>query len=519
MKINYAKLYQKFQQGCMVFGRGLVLALSGTANVLDDLNSLLAKEEYKQAEFGKETSIGTWFEKGFRISKSRRQALKKSFENVILYGQIGSGKTTRYILPIIYDISKQKCSAVITDQAQEIHPLTSGHANSQGKEVLILNYLNSDISIKINFLLYCKGSYSKVKQLSNVLVKASNKGAKSDPFWQSQSKIVLSVFMWMVLQLKDPKLHHMGEVCRLIDLFSAQNFDELDQLIVDINDEKLQTDYAKLLAMPEKTRQNVMASVDAIVEIFADPEIRKVVSASEEENFDFDRLRDTETFLYIQNSIGQQAYLEVLTSCFYQLLFSHLLENPVRDEQLDLFMIYEEFSSMYIPMLPRFLANNRKARIANFLCLQSISQLNHYGHDKLNITSNCVTQIILPGDHPMDFLREIEQKSGKRKLKDKEGNVHVTPLVSASEFRMWEANSALAIQGGKKYVKVKPEPYYRSLKYRSLAAIEPYFPERRIAIDLECDEAIDTVEALPAESDDRVQNDPELIFKFDENEE
>lgn len=439
-----------------------------------DLYEKLIDDGNQDAKFGAETDIASRYHKGFTVSVNRRLSKEDSFKNLALFGQIGSGKTTRYIIPSLISLLDQPCSIIVNDPAHQCHEFTSGYGQKKGVRILILNWLNPEISVPLNLLKACK-NYTEVKRLADVLVRSANKGAKTDPFWMSQSKMVIAVFMLLALLQEDTAEHNLVTVSRFLGKFIGGEEKEIDLLVAEATDNpegtNLYADYMKVVAIPEKTRQNVMASVFAVMEIFEDPKIAKVVSA--QESFNWDELRRVPTILYIQNSVGSSKYLDVLNSCVYELLYAHLLERIPKDDELDLFMIYEEFSSMYIPMIPAFLANNRKHRIGNFLCLQSESQLDHYGADKLNITANCVTHVVLPGDHPISFLKELQEKSGTVTYVDDKGHREKKSLIPLAEFRLWDTDTALVIQGNRPFVKVKTKPFYKSHKLSHKTKLPP----------------------------------------------
>ncbi len=481
MKDKIKQLIIRFGKGLFkVIGKLLYWLFDELRETLTELFERLTKEDHTDASFGKETNIAGRGEKGFVISQNRRMPLNKSFENVVLLGQIGSGKTTRFITPNALSLAQQDCSMIINDPAHQVWKASSGHAFNNGKRILILNWSKPEISVGFNFLILCR-NYADVKRMADVLTRATFKDSNGDVFWQTQAKMVLAVFAGLVLEQTDESLHHMLNVSHLIALHTTAQHELLDDLITRCDNDKLVLDYMALSAMPEKTKQNVMASVATVLEVFDDPQIALVVCVSKESNLDFKELRKTPTMLYIQNSVGSnQGYLNVLNSVFYEMMFSSFLEAMPKEEELDVFIIYEELSSLFIPLLPSFLANNRKHRIANFLCLQSISQLEHYKHDKLNITANCVTTIVLPGDHPTQFLQEIQTKSGTVSYRDKEDKKHTKPLVPLSEFRLWPVDTALIIQGNQKMVKVRTKPFFKSAKYKKKASLQAVMPEQYI---------------------------------------
>src|SRR5688572_3362158 len=77
------------------------------------------KQKGFDAVFGSENDIATRFNKGFVISKHRKLTRRKSFENVMVIGPTGSGKTTRLLLKILFEL--KGCSLVVNDPSKELY--------------------------------------------------------------------------------------------------------------------------------------------------------------------------------------------------------------------------------------------------------------------------------------------------------------------------------------------------------------------------------------------------------------
>src|ERR1043166_8644264 len=88
------------------------------------LNDLLQRKQGFDASFGYESDIASRFNKGFLISIQRKLTRRRSFENVMLCGPTGSGKTTRLLLKNLYEL--KNCSIVVNDPSKELYQLASG---------------------------------------------------------------------------------------------------------------------------------------------------------------------------------------------------------------------------------------------------------------------------------------------------------------------------------------------------------------------------------------------------------
>lgn len=434
----------------------------------DGILALVDRTDRKafQAEFGKETDIANRFNKGLLISKHRKLTRRKSFENVLLAGPTGSGKTTRLLLKNLYTL--KKCSIVVNDPSKELYQLASGYL-SQFFDIKTLNFSDSTVSCGYNILSRIKKP-NDINKIAHLLVASTIDKNSSDPFWSLQTKALLQIFIRLVLH-QPKEYQNMANVLYILHNFAASP-KKVDAWIVTTQDEKLILDYKSMVATPEKTLLNIVASAKASLQLFEDNEIAKVTS---HDSIDFDSLREKPTILFLHNSIAEQKYISILNSIFFEQLYGFILQKLPEKKELDLFIILEEASSLYIPVLPIAIANTRKHRVGNLLCVQSKQQLStFYKDDAENIVSNCVTKIFLPGITSMETLRDIETLSGKAIHKDKQGTERVKQLVTIDEIRQLPENRTLILSGNFPIIKGRTSPYYRSyFKYRKYSHLSP----------------------------------------------
>ncbi len=262
----------------------------------------------------------------------------------------------------------------------------------------------------------------------------------------------------------------MANVLHVMNHFAAQP-KKVDVWIAKTNDAKLILDYKALISMPEKTLQNIVASAKAALQLFDDPEIAKTTA---HDSIDFDQLRIQPTIIFLHNSVGEQKYLSTLNSIFFEQLYGHVLQCLPEKQELNLFIILEEASSLFVPLLPLALANCRKHRVGNFVCVQNPGQLKTMYKDEAdNIAANCVTKIYLPGQTSMEVLRDLEALSGKCIYIDDKKQERVKQLLTVDEIRLLPENRTLILSGNSPFIKGRTSPYYKSFIYKSYAEIPP----------------------------------------------
>jgi type IV secretion system protein VirD4 len=384
---------------------------------------------------------------------------------VLLAGPTGSGKTTRLLLKSLYEFCC--CSIVVNDPSQELFLLSSGHLSKNFK-IQTLNFSDSRSSSGYNILSRIKKP-NDVHRISDLLVRTTISGNSSDPFWSLQSKALLSIFIRLVLH-QPKEFQNTANVLHILNHFAASP-QVVDKWIVRTGDAKLLLEYKSMVATPEKTLQNIVASAKAALQLFEDTEIAKVTS---HDSIDFEMLRKEPTVLFLHNSVADQKYISILNSIFFEQLYGHILQKLPGNDDLDLFVILEEASSMYIPVFPIAISNTRKHRVGNLVCVQSPGQLKaNYEKDTDNIVSNCITKIYLPGATAMETLREIETLSGKYIYKDDNGAETTRPLITADEIRLLDEDRSLILSGNQPIIKGSTSPYYRSIRYRSFSKTPP----------------------------------------------
>jgi type IV secretion system protein VirD4 len=448
---------------------------SAIGEVFNFCASLFHKEKPFHAKFGNESSISSVFNKGFVLFNRKRLSRKASFQNLMISGPTGSGKTVKLIIKTLLEL--RNCSIIVTDPSGELYLLLSGFL-SRFFKIIVLNPTNSLESAGYNLLSRIKKPNDVDKLASLIATSTLEKGSGGDQFWVLSTKSMLSIFIRLVLY-QEPEFRHMRSVTFVLNSF-ASNPKRVDEWIVKTGDKALIEQYKALIANSEKTLQSIVASGKAALSLFEDEEIAKTTSI---DTIDLDEFRKTPTIIFIHSGVQEMKYTSMLFGIFFEQVFTKFLEKLPEKSDLPVFIILEEASSIYIPLLPLALANLRKYRVGTMLCLQQgNTQLKKlYGDvDADNIQSNCRTQLFLPGITDMQTLKMIETLGGKTVYKDKEGREHSKSLISAEEVRMLPDNKVIVIHENKPLVKGTVKPYFKSLKYRQYAKIPPVVLEQVI---------------------------------------
>lgn len=445
-----------------------LLSLIGTllADLFTVLFDALQRKRGFESAFGYESDIAGIFNQGFVVSSYRKLSRKRSFQNLMVVGPTGSGKTQRLLLKDLFTM--RYCSIVINDPSKELFQYASGYLQDFF-DIKTLNFGNSSQSSGYNILSRIRKA-SDVNKIAHILVASTlDKNGRGDAFWSIQAKAIIAIFIRLAMH-QSKEYRNMANVLYILNMF-AVNPEKVDAWIVKTGDKKLLLEYKAILATPEKTLQNIVAGAKAALQLFEDEEISKVTSF---DSIDFDALRQKPTIIFLHNAISDMKYINILNGIFFEQLYGKILEQLPDKEELDLFIILEECSSLYIPVLSTAISNTRKHRVGNLICVQAPSQLTtFYQDDAMNITGNCLTKIFLPGITSMDTLRDLETYGGKSIHIDEKGTERIKPLITIDEIRLLPEDRTLILSSNKPLIKGRTSPCYKSWKYRSYMAIPP----------------------------------------------
>jgi len=429
--------------------------------------------EPHSAEFGSIGLIGSWFNKGFVVGRYKRLTEAKSFEGVLLSGPTGSGKTSRYLLKQLFSLTSG--SLLINDPQGELWHYSSGYLSEKMDHVYSINFSDASKSAGFNPFSRIKKA-NDVNKLASLLISSTLDKGNGDIFWSLASTNLTAVLIRILLyQPKD--FHNVANLIRLLHFFAVQP-EKVDAWVAQTNDEKLIIDYKSILAIPAKTLDNVYASVKSALQVFDDVDIAKTTAF---DTVNFDDLRKKRVAIFLNNALGDQKYISILISIFFDQFYSYALETLPTKQDNSIYVLLEEAASLYIPMLAQATATSRKAKVANYVAVQAHSQLKSFYREQAEtIKSNLRSKIWLTGQTSIDELREIETLSGKRIYKDEKGVERTVPLIGVDNIRMLPENRSLILSGNHPIILARSSAYFNSPIYRRRASRPPATFEKHI---------------------------------------
>ncbi len=442
------------------------------------LNSLLKKppnpHTYK-AKFVTETKVLSRYNYGFCLTGKRRLSIKHSYENGLVFGGTGSGKSSVVLIPSILSM---KGNMVIHDPSGELYQQTAGHLYTKGYQVLCLNFTNPDMSIGFNPLKHVHNS-SDAGKLATLLIQTSL-GVNSESFWNLQAISLMTTAIELILP----------EPVQLRTLKSVQS---LLQSILSTPDtvlkyaeahpiERVRKSYHAFAGLEEKLRTNILATALASLTALNDEIIAQVTSV---DTWDMQSLRTGKVAVFVQNPLTERDYLSALTSVFFETLWKYVFHALPKKTDRSVFFLIDEASSLYLPNLSLVVSNLRKYQSGLMLVWQNYNQMVHlYGSAQANtIASNCLAKLYLSGQ-PLDTARSLEATLGQYEFKDEEGTRHIRPLMTAPEIRMMPRSNGILICSNYPPIKTKLIPYYKQWRLRRRTTVPLPKITRRIPHNL-----------------------------------
>lgn len=438
-----------------------------------ELLTTTKKKDY-HAAFASQGTLLSRYNKGFCLTGRRSLSLKDSFQNALIVGGTGTGKSSVVLIPSLF---KTQGSFIVHDPSGELFLKSAGYLKQLGYEIKVLNFANPQSSSGYNPLIRAK-SASDIQKVASMLVETSLGGKTKDPFWNTQASSLLGMLI-SILKTQAKEFQNLYNIRQLLNRLGGSP-EMVDALFSEYADEVLFAEYKSFIAYDDKVVSGIIATCKAALQIFNDESVAKVTSF---DSLDFMDFRNTPNVLYIQNSVSDQKYYSVLTSLFFEQFFSFLLGRFPKSKEQDLFLLIDEASSLNLPTLPLAVANVRKHRSGIMLLVQDFNQLvHHYGkNDADGIKSNCFAKMYFTGTS-LETSKELEQTLGKYQFEDDKKRTVVRPLMTNDEIRTMNVRRALLICGHHPPILGRLKPYYKNRVFLSYSQLEP--PE----IDFQCPE-------------------------------
>ena len=236
--------------------------------LLDWLTGKKPSRKY-EARFISEKNVLSKRHKGFCINGKYNISLKDSYQNALIIGGTGTGKSSTTLIP---SICTMQGSMIIHDPSGELFLKSSGRLKERGYKVQILNFADARYSVRFNPLARID-SLSDVNKLASLLIRTAL-GNSKEAFWNFQATSLLSV-LTRVVKLQESRYHTLSNVRYLLQIMSAKP-DGILRLSNVYQDEELTTAYRSFTAYDEKLLTNIIATCLSALSLFEDNVVEQI---------------------------------------------------------------------------------------------------------------------------------------------------------------------------------------------------------------------------------------------------
>jgi type IV secretory pathway TraG/TraD family ATPase VirD4 len=412
-----------------------------------------AKQQQNHKESA--TSFATWLEakkilnssnKGLLIDgKSKRLSLEESYKGCISVIKTGGGKSSKIILPNIFSqLDLKNASIFVLDLSGELFSKTYSYAKKQGYKIERINL--TDISKSLYFNPLDKKYITKdsdIKDIVDILFQGySNSGDSS--YWNNSSKILLTVIINIVIKNKELPTNLIS-VMNLVESFLSEP-EYIDQLVSQINDDKIFSKYKSILSKPEKELSSIVSNTQSVFSDLEDNELQKFLSR---DTLGLHNMRSKNTIFYFTvPEVGFEKHTTIISLFMNQ--FFKILMNPNTAKPIFLFL--DEFGNFFVPNMAEIITQIRKKYVSILAVLQAKSQLQkQYGNDANTIYNGGVANkiIIKPSvEIAKETNEEIDGLLSMGEIKNIKDNqaiflnekqpIFIDPIYSYFENRKWK---------------------------------------------------------------------------------
>lgn len=410
-----------------------------------------------------------------------RLSEKESYQNVCVTASVGTGKSTRYIIPNVLDKARRNCSLVVNDPKGEVFESTSAHMKQNGYNVIVIDPENLERSSHFNPLSEAKDTL-ELEQVAEILVRSGLPGnGGKDDFWVQGAIRFVSVLLKCLKNAgeENPEWLNLANLQYLFQNFGTDG-SPLDDFIanysVDIedpSDERLFNEWkGAITGNPEGVQSFVLNALTALKAL----SVKNIAQITSKSDIDLESIRHKKTIIYFITPAQHAEFYGFLTSLFFRSVFNACMRKMPDKSTLPVYVLYDEFGHSSLPGFVSTANTIRGYKVSLSIILQSISQLSaRYGQDYAqSILGGFNTYIAYSAAEPKtaEFFENIIGKvreRQKRNLEDLTSEYREYNLINASEVRTISEDEALLVSGNRQPVKLKATPYYKNFRLKRMA--------------------------------------------------
>jgi len=488
---SLSSMFQAFREELAVCGSETFLRLHAELQALGDQKALSSGQSSSPktgsgALLHKENAHGI-------LLGNNQLTWQDSYKNLLVVGSVGCGKTSRIIIPNLFQL--QDCSVLVTDVDGEIYEKTAGIMEKKGFDVRVFDILGEgkegdrfnpfdDLTVD---------SYDSIRRMVSCIMKArgfdETKGEK-DAFWVIGGKMILELALRLLIQDKADKKIGEATLEALYEKVGSLTQEQVESFAKKEEDKgrKVESDALRQMARFVQSSGSSFSDrasyAKSATENFISPVVKALTGKS---TINLLEIRKKPTVIYLKIKQAQLSHYQFLLSLFYTRFFATCYQESNVGQSglsrsLPVVCLMDEFGHTPIPDFQTVLTTNRKHEIAVVSVVQSVSQLKElYGEQNAStmLGGGFASKLYFPLDiSDVQIARDMSEAYGKIIGRTGQTFEHNTGSVSHTEgekegLQIQEVlypgeGYATFLHMGHKPVKIRLTPYFENDRFHGL---------------------------------------------------
>ncbi len=333
--------------------------------------------------------------------------------STLVYAPPDSGKTSGIIIPSVLSSSN---SVVVHDPKGEVYNLTAAHRNTFSKVIKFCPADESEVYWNPFDQDELPDDFGKIEVIVSRIAESIIKTpTTSNPMWSMQARS-LFVF-WSLYLIYKNKTTTFSEITKNVYQGQEKMLEALEDIEKMIEQEikvpeRLFVEAKGLANIPPETFGGIMTNAQASLQIFLDAKIKENTSKN---SFSFKNLKKERTSIYIIIKEADQSRLKGLTSMFFEILTTSLLNELPQEDEIPVTLYLDEFVRLgKMPAVLNMPALGRGYNFnAVFIC-QSLAQIEKtYSKEDAAILQNTCAYFVIFSQNEISIAKTISESIGK----------------------------------------------------------------------------------------------------------
>ena len=447
-----------------------------------------------------------------------RMSKLDSFKPVLVTAPAGASKSTGFVIPNIINLLDDRNVIIATDPAGEIYNATSSYAKEKGYDIKVLKPDDLQNSLLFNPLSYIDKNGKKfdgdIAKVAHILATANSTG-RGEKIWETGTAEALELAIYALFQQPE-QYRNLGQIRHLLNNFGVSG-DAWLNMLMSCNT-SVQSAWSGFTANDSKMMASFLSGAKSSLKPFTNPDLIKLTSS---DTCDIQDIRKRKAIWYIILPETEVSFYGWMLQLFYTTVFSQLTRTLPSKEDLDVFILLDEFGNSGKLLsgdggsggIDTMLTTLRKRRVAISALVQTERSQIHaiYGRDAGNtIVEAFQHKLYLSGGHSEETCESLSKRLGNYTVteRDPKGKRVVRQsarrLLTPDEVRTRPSNSAILLSTDQAPVEIKAGQRFFESKSMMKKIKKP--------VVLDYPATTDEVEFLPLIEEQNGRGEIELAF-------